>query len=219
MSEVFNQTKEIVKTFLEQDSSGHDYSHVERVFNSAMHIQKSEGGDPEVIGVAALMHDLCRPWEKKTGNPHFGEEALKIIAEQLERVDLNQGSLIQILDIISKHDIYDWTEKDEDKSIELQIVQDADNLDAIGAVGVGRAFMFGGAHGRPMYISGENLDFSEDYVDDINNLTSTIAHFYEKLLKLGKNMNTVTGRKLAQDRHDFMEQFVEKFLAEWNGSK
>jgi len=122
----------------------------------------------------------------------------------------------EILDVIAKHDIYDWSEKDSSKSIELRIVQDADNLDAIGAIGVGRTFKFGGAHNNPMYIPDENLNFEEDFVED-GTTTSTIAHFHEKLLKLKDNMNTPTGINLAEGRHQFMLDFVDQFLNEWKG--
>ncbi len=95
-------------------------------------------------------------------------------------------------------------------------MQDADNLDAIGAMGIGRAFAFGGAKGLDMYIPGENLDFSADYVEDPNEKKSTIAHFYEKLLKIAENMNTQTGKQLAAPRHAIMEVFLQQFFAEWN---
>lgn len=204
-----------VKFFLTNESSGHDFSHAERVYKTACYLHQHEGGDLTVIGAAALVHDLCRPWEKETGKSHFGPEALKIIKQVLLEAGIDQTKIPAILDVVAQHDIYDWSDKQQ-KSIELQIVQDADNLDAIGAMGIARTFEFGGAKGLEMYKPGENLVFSADYVEDPKIKTSTIAHFYEKLLKLAENMNTETGKKLAQQRHEFMKQFLKQFFAEWN---
>lgn len=206
-----------VQKFLENESSGHDFYHAGRVFNNARYIQKKEGGDNIVVGASALVHDICRPWEKKTGKLHFGAEALKIIKGVLQKSSVPENKIQPILDVVKLHDIYDWTQKMKSKSIELQIVQDADNLDAIGAIGIGRTFAFGGVYGRQMYIPGENLKFTKDFVEDPDNRTSTIAHFYEKLLKLKENMNTKTGIKLAQRRHKIMEDFLKQFFNEWNG--
>jgi uncharacterized protein len=216
---VFYELKPIVREFLEKDSSGHDYYHAERVFNSALTLQKKEGGNIVVIGSAALMHDICRPWEKKTGKLHYGEEALEIIAKELRKTSITKSDLNLALEVIRYHDIYDWTKKMNNKSIELQIVQDADNLDAIGAIGIARTFAFAGSHGLDMYIPGEDLDFTEDFVEDPNHRRSTIAHFYEKLLKLKENMNTKSGQKLAKGRHKVMERFLEEFFDEWEGRK
>jgi uncharacterized protein len=103
------------------------------------------------------------------------------------------------------------------KSIELQVLQDADNLDALGAVGIARTFAFGGANDLAIYNPGENLHFDKDFIEDPSHRTSTIAHFYEKLLKLKENMNTKTGKKLARQRHKIMEDFLDQFFAEWEG--
>lgn len=204
-----------VKYFLINESSGHDFSHAERVYKAACYLQQHEGGNLTVIGAAALVHDICRPWEKQTGKSHFGSEALEIIRKVLIDAKIDHVKIPSILDIVAQHDIYDWTIK-QSKSVELQIVQDADNLDAIGAMGIARTFAFGGAKGLEMYIPGENLDFSADYVEDPSKKTSTIAHFYEKLLKISEHMNTETGKKLAMKRHTLMVDFLDQFFAEWN---
>ena len=218
-TELFDELKVLVKEFLEKDSSGHDYYHAERVFNSALTLQAEEGGNLVAIGCAALTHDICRPWEKETGKPHYGDEALEIIRNVLQRTNINSSDLDVTLEIIRYHDIYDWTDKMDNKSIELQVVQDADNLDAIGALGIARTFAFGGSHGLEMYVPGESLVFSEDFVEDPGHRTSTIAHFYEKLLKLKENMNTKTGLRLAAGRHLVMERFLEDFFEEWTGRR
>lgn len=216
-AEHFRSLAEEVKKFLEHESSGHDFYHAERVFKNALYIQKHEGGDEFVIGAAALVHDICRPWEKKTGKSHFGPEALQIIDAVLQKVSISEDQRQAILAVVAEHDIYDWTEKNETKSLELKVVQDADNLDAIGAIGIARTFAFGGAHGLALYNPGENLDFEKDFVEDPNHRTSTIAHFYEKLLKLVKNMNTDTGKRLGSERQKVMEDFLDQFFKEWNG--
>lgn len=217
--EIFEKVKTIVKEFLSQDSSGHDVSHAERVFNIAMTIHEKEGGDKEIIGIASLVHDICRPWEKQTGKSHFGDEALEIIRNELLKIKTEESVITKVLDIVAEHDLYDWTIKNDNKSIELKIVQDADNLDAIGAIGIGRTFAFGGSHGRAMYSPGEDLNVTEDYIDTIHNNTTTIKHFYEKLFKLSENMNTEAGKSMAHERHNFMVKFVDQFIAEWNGEK
>lgn len=215
--EQFTAIADRVKAVLEAESCGHDYYHAERVFKNALKIQKSENrGDVYIIGVAALAHDLCRPWEKQTGKSHFGEEALSIIAEILLNAGVLKEHLASIIEVIRFHDVYDW-DNPQTKSIELQIVQDADRLDAIGALGIARTFAFGGAHGLTMYEPGENLNFTTAFIDAPDHRTTTIAHFYEKLLKLHTNMNTETGSAMAAVRQARMEQFLSDFFAEWNG--
>ncbi len=217
ITQEFKEIADKVKEFLENESSGHDFYHAERVFNNAIYLQKQEEGDLFIIGASALLHDICRPWEKKTGKSHFGEEALEIIKNILNKINIPEDKIQSILDVVKFHDIYDWTEKMNNKSIELQIIQDSDNLDAIGAIGIGRNFAYGGAHGLQMYYPGENLNFTKDFIENPNDQTSTIAHFYEKLLRLKDSMNTKTGKQIAQQRHQIMEDFLKQFFDEWNG--
>ena len=211
----FSKLSDQVRSFLEKESSGHDFYHCERVFKASLSIQKKEGGDEYVIGAAALVHDICRPWENKTGKSHFGMEALEIIRDVLVKSEISEQKIPKILEVVQLHDIYDWMEKLKNKSLELQVVQDADSLDAIGAIGIARTFAFGGSRGLSIYNPGENLSFVKDYVEDLNFSTSTIAHFYEKLLKLKDNMNTKTGKELAEYRHIIMTDFLDEFFAEW----
>jgi uncharacterized protein len=213
---IFNKAMQIMESFLSEDPTGHDQYHAIRVFNIAKQIHAKEEGNFLEIGISCIFHDLLRPWEKETGKSHSGKEALEIISKELDKLELNKEAKRNILEIIAKHDLYDWTEKDNNKSIELQIVQDADNIDAIGAIGIGRTFSFGGAYHRPMYIPNENLDFTKDFEGN-GEQTSTVAHFYEKLFKLSENMNTKTGKEMAEKRHIFMEEFLEQFFKEWEG--
>jgi uncharacterized protein len=217
ITERFQPLSKEVQGYLGNESSGHDFYHAERVYNNALYIQQHEGGEMIVIGSAALVHDVCRPWEEKNGKSHFGVEALEKIRGILEVSGLQAEKIKAVIEVVRLHDIYDWTNKIQGKSLELKIVQDADNLDAIGAIGIARAFAFGGAKGLSIFNPGENLRFTEDYVDDPTHRTSTIAHFYEKLLKLKENMNTETGIKLAEGRHQIMENFLKQFFNEWEG--
>lgn len=216
MEEEFLAVADKIKELLKSESSGHDYFHAIRVFNNALAIQKHEGGNRHIIGLASLIHDAYRPWEKKTGKSHFGLEALDKIKTLLKELKEDSSIVDSVVDIVRLHDVYDWTNKKE-KVIELQIVQDADNLDAIGAIGIARTFAFGGTNNLDIYIPGENLDFENDFIESPNHRTSTIAHFYEKLLKLKDNMNTNTGKKLAKNRHKKMEEFLNEFFKEWEG--
>lgn len=218
MHQNFKKLHQQVEQYLQQESSGHDIYHADRVFKSALYIQSYEGGDEYIIGAAALVHDICRPWEKKTGKSHFGPEALQIIRQVLTNSQVNVNIIEPVLEVVKRHDIYDWSDESSQKSIELQIVQDADNLDAIGAIGIARTFAFGGAHGSIMYYPGENLNFTNDFVDDPHHKTSTIAHFYEKLLKLKDHMNTGTGKRIAVSRHQIMVDFLDQFFSEWEGT-
>lgn len=217
MEQIFIPVADKVRSVLEAESSGHDYYHAERVLNNALYIQEKEGsGDRYIIGVSALIHDVCRPWEKETGKSHFGDEALERIRQMLIEINEKAETITSVLEVVRLHDVYDW-DNPQEKSIDLQIVQDADNLDAIGALGIARTFAFGGAHGLNMYIPGENHDFDKEFVEDPNHRTSTIAHFYEKLLRLRENMNTDTGKKLGEIRHGRMTKFLDDFFEEWNG--
>jgi uncharacterized protein len=200
---------------LKEDASGHDIYHLVRVRDMATLIAKSEGGDIAVIRAAALIHDAYRPWEKKTGKSHVGLEALAMMRRMLSDVGLSDNLSQHILDVVALHDVYDSSIRIEDKSIELRVLQDADRLDAMGAIGIGRTFAFGGAHGLEMYVPGETLEFTHDFIESPDHRTSTIAHFYEKLLNLHEQMNTETGKKLGKERHEFMELFLNKFFEEW----
>lgn len=217
MEKEFKKVADNVKELLNKESSGHDFYHGLRVLNSALAIQEKEGGNRHVIGVAALIHDICRPWEKRTGKLHFGPEALKIIEGVLEDSGEAPADITAVLEIVRLHDVYDSTSSQE-KTLELKIVQDADNLDALGAIGIGRVFAFGGANDVAMYIPGENLSFKEDFVENPQFRRSTVAHFYDKLLKLKDNMNTDTGMNMAEGRHEKMVEFLDEFFREWKGN-
>jgi uncharacterized protein len=207
---------ERVQVYLERSHCGHDFYHAKRVAAITKDLIKYSPTPVNqlVILAAAFSHDLCRPFEKQTGKSHFGQEALAIIDRELELSNFDSGEREQILEVIRYHDIYDYNLIPQ-LSPELKIHQDADRLDAIGAIGIARTFAFGAANGLPLYIPGQSLEFSDAFVESPEHRTSTIAHFYEKLLKLKEQMHTERGRELATTRHKLMEDFLEQFFKEW----
>ena len=189
----------------------HDFSHVLRVYNLAKYLQQREGGDKLIIGGSAYLHDFHQVLSQN-GVPCSGRESLKEIGVVLDRVYFPIEKREMVLHCVEVHDQYGFSkEGNKAKTIEAKIVQDADNLDAMGAIGIGRTFSFGGFHNVPMYT--DCLEFNGVYDPQQLN-ESTIQHCYAKLLKLRENMNTPTGRKLADKRHDVIEDFVNKFLDE-----
>jgi uncharacterized protein len=204
-------TKNFVKQKLENAESGHDWFHIERVLNNSLQIAKTEICNLEVVQLAALLHDIADS-KFNNGNESIGPETAKSYLEsqkvQTEIVD----HVVKIIENIS----FKGGHKHSDfNSIELQIVQDADRLDAIGAIGIARTFNYGGFKNREIYNPNilPNLSMTKDEYK--NSSAPTINHFYEKLLLLKDKMNTETGKKLAQERHLFMEQFLDQFHKEW----
>jgi uncharacterized protein len=215
-SKNLEKLKSQARSFLDTESCGHDFLHCLRVANLADIIASSDfpNTNREILLGAAIVHDLCRPWERRTGKSHFCDEALQIIDGELEKAGFAIDSRHAILEIVRWHDVYDPT-RIPSFSPELQIHQDADRLDAIGAIGIARTFSFGGANNLPMYIPGENLDFDGYFIEAPDHRTSIIAHFHEKLLKLHDQMHTPMGKSLASVRHRRMKQFIADFFDEW----
>lgn len=204
-----------VKRTLQYAECGHDYSHAIRVMQNAELIAQSEGGDIEIIQAAALLHDVSD--EKfSNGNTVIG---LKLTENILKKAKFKPAEREKILDIIKNISYKGGFNASTIPSIECAIVQDADRLDAIGAIGIARAFHYGGYKNRELY----NPEIEpQDYAnaDEYRNSTGpTINHFYEKLLKLKYLMNTPTAKELAEPRHQFLETFLEEFISEWNCEK
>lgn len=198
------------------EPSGHDVTHLERVCNIASSIQKIEGGNLLVISTAAYLHDIHRLKEKQTKVFCPPKESLPIIREMLTEVSFPTNLIDQVLHCVEFHEEYSFSEsKITVTDLETLILQDADNLDAIGAIGIGRTFAFGSAHGLPMWLT--EKPFDRDTFDESKPDPDTIHHFYSKLLKLKENMNTKTGKEMAQKRHEFMELFLDHFFKEWQG--
>lgn len=206
-----------VKHLFLKESSGHDIYHLKRVLNLALTIQKHEGGNRLVIAVAAFLHDLHRIMEKESGSFCPPEASLTQIRKLLDKTEIPSEQRKKICDAIEFHEEYDFSEQGKTtRDIETLILQDADNLDAIGAIGIGRTFSFGGAHGVEMW--NPELPFDRKHFDESEKDPSTIHHFHSKLLRLKDNMNTGTGKRMAQHRHEVMERFIREFMDEWSGA-
>ena len=148
------------------------------------------------------------------------KDSLGKVKEILSVLELEEEQLEKILHAIEYHEVYNWNNpQNKEEDINTLILQDADNLDAIGAIGIGRTFTYGGAHNVPMYDNTVSLEMKSDYAEENGDDESTIHHFYHKLFKLGDNMNTKKAKELANSRTEFMKKFVDEFLKEWNGEK
>lgn len=210
---------EVLKIF-KNDSSGHDITHLERTMNIALLLQKYEGGDEIVVGISAFLHDVHRIMQNETGKFVSPKDSLDKVKEILSVLDLNESRLQKILHAIEYHEIYNWNNlQNKENDINTLILQDADNLDAIGAIGIGRTFSYGGAHNVPMYDNTVSLEMKSDYAEENGDDASTIHHFYHKLFRLSDNMNTQKAKELANSRTEFMKRFVDEFLKEWKGEK
>jgi uncharacterized protein len=198
-----NLTEQFVKSKVAAFDSGHDWWHVLRVRNMASYINAREAGaDPFILEIAALLHD--------TADAKFSGENCEEKYSDIRHFmsDSNMESIVdQIIEVISNVSYSNKNPSGNLKNPVLLIVQDADRLDAIGAIGIARAFNYGGFRNRPLHVP--------DDTDALVNM-STISHFYDKLLKLKNMMNTPTGRTIAQERHDFLENFLNQFYREWN---
>ncbi len=191
-----------VKSFFANESTGHDYYHTMRVFNNATNIALKEGADLEIVQLASLLHDV----DDHKISPQTSENldnARKFMREN----GVSKEKIEYVCDIIDEISFSKNGDK-APKTIEGKCVQDADRLDAIGAIGIARAFAFGGSRGRYLY----NPDDKEEN-------ESTIDHFYQKLFKLKDLMNTQSAKEIAQNRDLFMREYIDQFYSEWNGEK
>ena len=218
LEEYIEKLKAFVIELFKNDSSGHDISHLERTMKLALHIQEKEGGDRLIIGISAFLHDVHRIMQNETGKFVSPKDSLDTVRKILANVDLDEEQVNKICYCIEYHEEYNWNGNNVN-DINTLILQDADNLDAIGAIGIGRTFSYGGSHNIVMYDENVELNENNDYSEAGENDASTIHHFYHKLFKLKDNMNTITARKIAEDRTEFMKSFVKEFIDEWTGEK
>ncbi len=207
---LLKETENFVKSVLEGDSSGHDWWHIHRVRKLALMIAKSEGADLFLVELAALLHDVD-DW-KLSENENEGQKARKCMQTcGLEHQIIEQ--ICQIIDGVSfKGAGVDTSTND----IICKVLQDADRLDAIGAIGIARTFAYGGSRGRGIYDPEIRPEMHTDFENYKKSNAPTLNHFYEKLLLLKDQMQTTMGRTLAEQRHDFMLRFLDQFYAEWN---
>lgn len=205
--QIVESTADFVRNSLKDAESGHDWHHIKRVWLNALFIARREQkGDLLIIELAALLHDIA---DAKFNN---GDESLgpKLAGDFLRSLFVPEDVITHVVQIINHISFRKHHENNSFNSFEFQIVQDADRLDAIGAIGIARAFNYGGFENRPLYEPVVNGNKSAGRQD-------TIGHFYEKLLLLKDMMNTKTGLELAEERHQFMEKYLEQFYKEWDG--
>ena len=210
---MIRRATEYITALFAGDSSGHDADHTLRVCRLAVRLAETEGADLETVALAALLHDA----DDRKLSPETCEGKLRARAF-LEKEGLPEDRIQKILTIIGEIS-FRGTDSVVPGTLEGKCVQDADRLDAIGAVGIGRAFAFGGSRGRAMYDPSDVPGEMPDGAAYEARSGSTVAHFYEKLLHLEKMMNTEAARAMARRRHRFMEAFLEEFLAEWEGKR
>lgn len=214
-SSIIKKAETFAKNILTKDGTGHDWWHIVRVLNNAHLINKSEKGDSFIITLALLLHDVGD--RKVIGKD---EDDYSIAENFLKKQRVLEETIEKIMFII-KNMSFSKTlnSRKEGFSKEFYIVQDADRLDAIGAIGIARAFMYGGSKGRPIYDPTKKIQKINTTENYRKFDSSTYHHFHEKLLLLQNLMNTKTAQKIAKKRHQFMEKYLEEFLAEWNGKK
>lgn len=212
---LIHKTINFVKQQLENAEGGHDWFHIERVYNNAMKIAGTEECDLVVVQLGALLHDIA------DSKFHNGDETVgpKVATTFLEGENVATTVIDHVIKIIENISFKGGNFEKSFNSKELEIVQDADRLDALGAIGIARTFNYGGFKNRPLYNPDiqPNLNMSKEEYK--KSTAPTINHFYEKLLLLKDRMNTETGKKLAQGRHNYMVNFLSQFYTEWEGEK
>ncbi len=211
--DVVKKVRKHIKQLMSGEGSGHDWLHIERVVKNAKLIAKSEGGDSFIIELAALLHDIA-DWKFHDGNLEEGPRRTK---ELLSSLHVDQKDIDRIVEIVSHISYRGGTNTYVMKTVEGKIVQDADRLDAIGALGIARVFTYGGSMGRDMHNPAIKSKLLKSFAAYRKRKQTSINHFYEKLLLLKDKMNTTTGKKLALNRHRFMQMYLEQFFKEWDG--
>ena len=213
--EIITATIQFVKEKLANAEGGHDWWHIERVYNNALAIATSEKADVLIVSLAALLHDIADS-KFNDGNEEIGPE---IATKFLQSLQVDHLIINHVENIIRNISFKGGNFTKTFTSTELAVVQDADRLDAIGAIGIARAFNYGGFKNREIY--NPNIAPDMHMTKDVykNSSAPTINHFYEKLLLLKNKMNTAAGKAMAEERHQFMEVFLQQFYEEWAGKK
>jgi uncharacterized protein len=211
--EIIERTANHAKTVLSGDGTGHDWWHVYRVWKTAKRIGRAEGADLLVVELAALLHDIA-DWKAHGGDSSIGPKTAEV---WLASLDLDPGVIDRVCQIITDISFKGANVEQPTLSLEGQVVQDADRLDAIGAIGIARAFAYGGSKGRMIHDPTCRPTDHQTADSYLNSVGTTVNHFYEKLLLLKDRMNTPAGRAMAEQRHQFMEDFLRRFYEEWEG--
>lgn len=211
--QIISKTIDFVKETLSGAEGGHDWSHTERVYKNAKLIARDECVDRFIVALGALLHDIA------DSKFHNGDETIgpKVAKEFLEGLSVEENVIHHVINIIENISFKGGNEAQKFKSPELDVIQDADRLDAIGAIGIARCFNYGGFKNRALYDPEIKPDLNMSKAAYKKSTAPTINHFYEKLLLLKDRMNTLAGSKLAEERHSFMEEFLAQFYKEWEG--
>ncbi len=212
-AELIQSTIQFVKDSLIDAEGGHDWFHIERVYKNAMLIAQSEDVDHAIVGLGALLHDIA------DSKFHGGDESVgpKVAEDWLSSQNADAKVIDHVIQIIKNISFKGGNHNQSFHSPELDVVQDADRLDAIGAIGIARTFNYGGYKDMKIYDPSIPPKLNMTKEEYKNSKAPTINHFYEKLLLLKDLMHTETGRRLAQRRHEYMEGFLDQFYKEWNG--
>lgn len=211
--QIVEKTVDFVKEVLADAEGGHDWWHIYRVWKSAKQIAQSEDVDLFVVELGALLHDIA------DSKFHDGDETVgpRLAREFLQSIKVDEESITHVENIITNISFKGGNQEQKFKSAELDVIQDADRLDALGAIGIARTFNYGGHKNREIYNPDikPNLNMSKEEYK--NSDAPTLNHFYEKLLLLKDRMNTESGKRMAEQRHEFMNSYLEQFYMEWEG--
>jgi uncharacterized protein len=212
MEGLTTKVSEAIQDQFKDDATGHDWYHIQRVVNMSRHLQSKEGGNLETIELAALLHDIS---DHKFNGGKL-DEGGKVAYNLLIQLGCNEELAQDVKYIVDNVSYKGANTKTEMNTLEGQIVQDADRLDAIGAIGVGRTFAYGGYKNQPMHAPEKEAILHESFEEYAKGNTSTINHFYEKLLLLSDRLNTTTAKEIGKKRHQFMVDFLDQFYSEWD---
>ena len=212
---LITNTTAFVRQELNGAEAGHDWFHVQRVYKNALLISKNENVNKTIVVLGALLHDIA------DSKFHDGDESIGPIKANafLQTQGLSQETITHVIKIIENVSFKGGNTIKTFHSKELKVIQDADRLDAIGAIGIARTFNYGGFKNRAIYNPSIKPNLNMSAAQYKASDAPTINHFYEKLLLLKDKMNTPSGKKIAQERHEFMEKFLEQFYHEWSGEK
>ena len=214
LNHIRNKAEKFAKETLKGDCTGHDWHHIERVRKIALYIGKKEKADLFIIDLASLLHDVGD--YKFTGGDE--KKGPKIIKDFLISIDTGEDIIEEVCNIIEKLSFKGAGVASVPETLEGKIVQDADRLDAIGAIGIARTFAYGGYKGQEIYNPEIKPYLHKNFEEYKEKKTTTINHFYEKLLLLKDIMNTKTAKKIAEKRHSIMKEFLDNFHSEWEGA-
>jgi uncharacterized protein len=212
-NQVLRKTRSFVRNSLGRDCTGHDAHHAFRVERTAALIARDEGARVYVVRLAALLHDI-KDWKFHGGDDTLGKKAA---SKWLRSLGVSAPLIRHVSGIVSSVSFKGAGVRNSPPTLEGRIVQDADRLDALGAVGIARAFAYGGACRRPLHDPAQKPRFHENFEEYRTQQSTTVNHFHEKLLLLAKGMHTPLARMIAHKRHRFMKRFIERFMNEWDG--